>query len=147
MDNAKTTPKATLLLIWAEADASRVARILLEKEGHKVIVSQKPAEGIAQLRKQGDQIRLCIVDLAKATGTEKLYDALARKPANEDVSPDAETLADDEVRDRAIPHLLIVQRDQEGSAAVKASGLVAGYLVKPYDTDDLIEFVFQLLSP
>lgn len=147
MSNAKNNPPpATLLLIWAQPDSSKVAKILLEKEGYKVVPVSKPAEGIEQIDKLQDEIGLCILDLTKAGNADQLYDALARKGASGEFSPDAETLADEDVRDAAIPILFIAQSDADGSDAVKASGLVAEFIVKPYDKGDLLKKADDLLA-
>ena len=145
MSNKRDKARGTkLLLIWSQPDSSKVAKILLEKEGHAVVAVSKPAEGIEQIKKLQDEIDLCVLDLTKIGATEKLYDALARR--SDDVSPDADTIADDDARDAAIPILFIAQSDAEGDAAVKASGLVAAYIVKPYDKSDLLEQVGLLLA-
>lgn len=146
MATVKITPKGTLLLISTEADTAKVTRILLEKEGYKVILAQSAADGIKVIARNDAALKLCLLDLAKVAAAGKLYDALARKPAGKDVSPDAETLADDEIRDEAIPILFVAQNEAGGQEAIKTSGLVGAFIVKPYDKDDLIEKVEQLLS-
>ena len=147
MSSGKNNPPApTLLLIWAQPDSSKVAKILLEKEGYKIVSVSKPAEGIEQIEKLQDEIGLCIMDLTKAGNAEKLYDALARKGASGEFSADAETLADEDARDAAIPILFIAQSDADGADAVKASGLVAEFIVKPYDKGDLLKKAGELLG-
>jgi CheY-like chemotaxis protein len=129
-----------LLLVGAQRDALKITQILLEKEGYGVIAAVKPAEAVLEVARNAETIRLCILDLSKITAPEPLYAALADDMDSE-IDDSAETKQDGAIDDNSIPILFIAQSEQEGEEAVAAAGLMAEFIVKPYDKSDLLDKV------
>ena len=118
-----TMPPRTVLMIDDEANARKMVKLLLEREGYRVFTAANGQEGLLLAKVEQPGVILLDLMMPKMTGHETL-----RK------------LREDEDT-RHIPVIIVSARGDEQDIAASFRQGVVSYVEKPYETQDLLQKV------
>jgi len=119
----------TVLIIDDDETVCSVGRLILEEYGLKVLTASDGEEGIDSLRRHLDEIGLILLDLTMPhLSGEEVFQAIRR------LKPQVRVI------------LSSGYNEQEATARFVGKGL-AGFLHKPYRSDELLDTIIRVVSP
>lgn len=118
---ADSAPKGSVLMIDDEANHRKVVKLILEREGYRVITAGNGEEGLILAKVEQPDVVLLDVMMPKMDG----YEALRRLRADQDL--------------KQIPVIMITARGTEHDIATSFRLGAIFHLEKPYETGDLLQ--------
>ena len=118
----------TVLMIDDESNARRVAKLLLEREGLRVLTAANGEEGLILAKVERPNVVLLDVMMPKMNG----YETLKRLREDEDT--------------KAIPVIMVTARSTEHDIATSFRLGAVFHIEKPYETKDLLQKISVALS-
>ena len=123
-----TASPRTVLMIDDEANARKMVKLLLEREGYQVFTAANGQEGLLLAKVERPQVILLDLMMPKMTG----HDTLRRLREDEDT--------------RRIPVIIVSARSHEQDIAASFRQGVVSYIEKPYETQDLLQKIQVALT-
>jgi CheY-like chemotaxis protein len=118
---AENRPQPTILMIDDEANARKVVKLLLEREGYRVLTAANGEEGLILAKVERPAVVLLDVMMPKLNG----YETLKRLREDQDTS--------------AIPVIMVTAKGTEHDIATSFKLGAIFHVEKPYETKDLIQ--------
>ena len=118
----------TVLMIDDESNSRKVVKLLLEREGFRVITAANGEEGLILAKVEQPHIILLDVMMPKMNG----YEALKRLREDEDT--------------QRIPVIMVTARGTEHDIATSFRLGAVFHIEKPYETKDLLQKLAVALS-
>ena len=118
----------TVLMIDDESNARRVAKLLLEREGLRVLTAANGEEGLILAKVERPNVVLLDVMMPKMNG----YETLKRLREDEDT--------------KTIPVIMVTARGTEHDIATSFRLGAVFHIEKPYETKDLLQKISVALS-
>ena len=119
MDEAK--PQVTVLMIDDESNARKMAKLLLEREGYRVVTAANGEEGLLLAKVEQPSVVLLDLMMPKMHG----HETLRRLRGDEDT--------------KHIPVIMVSARGTEHDIASSFRLGAVFHVEKPYETNDLIQ--------
>ena len=118
----------TVLMIDDECNARKVAKLLLEREGFRVLTAANGEEGLILAKVERPDVVLLDVMMPKMNG----YETLKRLREDEDT--------------KMIPVIMVTARGTEHDIATSFRLGAVFHIEKPYETKDLLQKISVALS-
>lgn len=118
----------TILMIDDEAHARKLAKLLLEREGYRVVTAANGEEGLILAKVEQPDVILLDLVMPKMSG----HEALRRLRDDPDV--------------KAIPVVVVSARGTEQDIAASFRLGAVFHLEKPYETKDLLQKIHVALT-
>jgi CheY-like chemotaxis protein len=118
----------TVLMIDDESNARRVAKLLLEREGFRILTAANGEEGLILAKVERPNVVLLDVMMPKMNG----YETLKRLREDEDT--------------KMIPVIMVTARGTEHDIATSFRLGAVFHIEKPYETKDLLQKISVALS-
>jgi DNA-binding response OmpR family regulator len=115
------TTQHSILMIDDEANARKVVKLLLEREGYRVLTAPNGEEGLILAKVERPHVILLDVMMPKLSG----FDTLKRLRDDEDV--------------KHIPVIMVTARGSEHDIATSFKLGAIFHVEKPYETKDLLQ--------
>ena len=122
------SPAVSVLMIDDEPNHRKVVKLILEREGYRVLTAADGEEGLVLAKVERPHIILLDVMMPKMDG----YEALRRLRADQDL--------------KRIPVLMITARGTERDIATSFRLGAVFHLEKPYETTDLLQKIQVALT-
>lgn len=120
--------RRTVLMIDDEANARKLAKLLLEREGYRVLTAANGEEGLILAKVQQPDVVLLDILMPKTSG----HEVLRRLQEDQDL--------------KDIPVIIVTaRRGEQGIAASFRLGAVS-HIEKPYETKDLLQKIQVALA-
>ena len=116
-----TAPQTTVLMIDDETNARKIAKLLLEREGFRVLTAANGEEGLILAKVERPQVILLDVNMPKMNG----FETLKRLRDDQDTSD--------------IPVIMVTARGTEHDIATSFRLGAIFHIEKPYETQDLLQ--------
>lgn len=126
MDKAK--PQATVLMIDDESNARKMAKLLLGREGFRVVTAANGEEGLILAKVEQPSVILLDLIMPKMNGHETLH-----------------RLRDDQDT-KHIPVIMVTARGTEHDIAASFRLGAVFHVEKPYETKDLLQKIHIALT-
>ena len=117
----EATPQYTVLMIDDEANARKLAKLLLEREGYRVLTAANGEEGLILAKVERPSVILLDVMMPKMDG----FETLKRLRGDEDT--------------KAVPVIMVTASGSEQSIAESFKMGAIFHVEKPYETKDLVQ--------
>ena len=111
----------TVLMVDDEANARKVAKLILEREGYRTLTASNGEEGLVLAKVEQPDVILLDVMMPKMSG----YDMLKRLREDQDT--------------QQIPVIIVTARGTEHDIATSFKLGAVFHLQKPYETKDLLQ--------
>ena len=111
----------TVLMVDDEANARKVAKLILEREGYRTLTASNGEEGLVLAKVEQPDVILLDIMMPKMSG----YDMLKRLREDQDT--------------QQIPVIIVTARGTEHDIATSFKLGAVFHLQKPYETKDLLQ--------
>jgi len=118
---AENQPQPTILMIDDEVNARKVVKLLLEREGYRVLTAANGEEGLILAKVDRPAVILLDIMMPKLNG----YETLKRLRNDQDTSE--------------IPVIMVTAKGTEHDIATSFKLGAVFHIEKPYETKDLIQ--------
>ena len=118
---AESQPQPTILMIDDEVNARKVVKLLLEREGYRVLTAANGEEGLILAKVERPAVILLDIMMPKLNG----YETLKRLRDDQDTT--------------GIPVIMVTAKGTEHDIATSFKLGAVFHVEKPYETKDLIQ--------
>ena len=118
----------TVLMIDDEANARKVVKLLLEREGYRVLTAQNGEEGLILAKVEQPHVILLDIMMPKMNG----YETLRRLREDQDINE--------------IPVIMVTAKGTEHDIATSFRLGAVFHVEKPYETKDLLQKILVALK-